>query len=604
MTANLPKHGISHKLPLLALFILMAGLIFLRVLEISQTAQAYVFFDVWRHTATQIMPIVEGDGTLGLLWYNMHANPSLTLHQLFSFTFLDFDLSKDFYLMLGLNVLMTSIIIRFMFRWQRERPDKAWQFYVLIAVLLIYLLGAKHNDHLMALHNYPFFFGTILALFVDRYTRENKWPLRRYMVIFALVLITLFSHYSYGYIFCIAAFLASSSFMLLHRNKANLILPLILLGVMIPYGFLVHVIKSQYSYVSHSPEIMPLTPALEVLDNWNVWYELVTTFPIRMTSAVAYDVKSVQTALSGLDQPVLLILFAALFAVFIAGLIFIIIKSKRPGGIFFLAMFFTGLVITATLPLSFRWGSKPLQEMTFGLHYQHMYRYAACGLVLIIWAGLLELSGRKRPRGKRSNGITAVILLGVSALFLGLKETEIHKNFDNKSKINSQRELALYMYAQEENEIDFVENDIIRYRLHETVLPFLSKHKVNIFSPDYGAEKELRSLKQAKRIIASTSLENFQINAEQPTIKARGNYLCFELKTSDQKHNILKLTVEGAPRRLGGGFWVVRDKEQVFRANIYTGRQVFYVIFEPQSAYRACVHKDADQTFTSEMLTR
>lgn len=459
--------------------------------------------DYFRHFFFTVIPIVDGSGSLSLLFNNHHASPLLHFHQIFTSLVLDGSLRIDAYT--GIVFFFIMAVYLAVTAFQELSIRSGSQFYAVLVAMLIALImtGLTATGPiawpLIFLQGYVLFFGLLVSVATYRLCIQPDSSNR--MALYAgSVVLAIFLHTSYGMLFFVASIPAIAIRIVSQRNYKLLAL---LMGAV---SFSVF-----WNYI-----LLPMFGQLEARDSGR--------FLDYITARL-------------LDLPLLMAAFGKAFATGVHGDTLSYTLHKNPPGSWQLMGFIliaiayayatlwalfaqrkvliAGVILLAVLlGISAALLSRGGEFFAFNLdapRYVLLYRLAAGAFLWSIADALVGLFYFFAPKLGKDN---QNILLSVATLVLLFTIIAMQvAAFNVASKRKSEMalaagwtELSVYMLG-----VDSANTYSLRNWqsggnaswVYNRVIAWLAVKKANVFSPDYRGSDYLTNYKRARSVYQS-----------------------------------------------------------------------------------------------------
>jgi hypothetical protein len=497
--------------------------------------------DYFRHFYFTVLPLVDGGGSLSLLFNNHHASPLLHLHQIFTSLVLDRSLRVDAYTGIGLFFIMAIYLAVTAFHEVLHRSGS--QLYALLVAILISLIATGLTASgpiswpLIYLQGYFLFLGFFIAVATYLICMQPNNRIR--IALYAgIVVLAILLHTSYGTMFFVASVPAIAWSAISQRNHKLVFLILGVAVFTLVWNFFV----------------LPMFGQLEFRDTGKS-LDYIADRLVDLPLVIAAFGKAVATGVHG---------DAFSFTINRDALGF-----WRMAGFFCLAMTYAGATLWATLAqrklliagvimMAVLLGamsallSRGSDTFAFNLdapRYILLYRIAAAAFFWSIADALISLFGLVTPKGGKR--IQGALLSVVALVSLSLVVTLQVAAFDIIAKRKPQmavaagwNELAIYMLGVDSVNTYSLKNwqsGANASWVNNKIIAWLVQKEANVFSPDYRGSDYLANYIKARSIYQSRR-EN-----PLPLIMDQKNCLQHNGFTRDQAWNIkLKSPINGS----------------------------------------------------------
>lgn len=453
--------------------------------------------DVYRHLEEIVLPLIQGQAGLSILWTNHHPSPLLHLIQLANLEFFDFRLDYEAYLGLFFQVVGTALILKTLLaesanETRRRGPGDVLFAFVFVAIALGFNSPVQYTWPLLATVQYLYFFGIVLFLLVDRCIRARSGA--RLLGVAVAALVFLFANADYAIIFLASIIALLVLIYCLERRTEYLHTVLVLASVWAVYSVSMWI-------------ILPKGPSSQIMSTGEIIMNLlehpiynVTRFAVSLSTGLV-DTVSLKEKFPGTEY--LLIGLALLQAlIFVAIYITYLQKKLHRKSITPLALMMVAVLFFASVVIYRFWLLDNTVWSTASDRWAPTYKLAVLGMLWALWVICKE---SKLSRTSVSSRVLKVGAVLTACLILLIQGVQIYASWAKLPVLRRHTDMAamaVYLAGKTtENDIVLPANitETMLQGEYADVISYLEKNRLNVFSENYPAGDLLKQHLNAHR---------------------------------------------------------------------------------------------------------
>jgi len=471
--------------------------------------------DYFRHFLYNVMPILDGTGSLSRLFTNHHASPLLHLHQIFTSYVLKTSLRVDAYAGILLFFSMAAYLAVAAFHELAVRSGS--KFYALLVALSIALVmtglttAGPISWPLIYLQAYFLCLGLILGISTYLLCTQPRSGNRQALYVGSVIIMVLL-HSSYGVLFFVASVAAIAIRAIPQRNYKLLVL---LLGTaMFVYSWNAHVL----AYFGQMEARNTSDSASNLAALFGQMPLLLAIFGKAVAAGFYGDAYAYVVDKNALPSWQMICFFSIAVAYAAATLWALMAQRKvLVAGVVMLA-----IGLGAVTVVVFR-GNGTFPFTIDASRYVLLYKFAAGAFV---WSSADALASLFRGVARRiSQGIRNILLSVIALGFLGaiiaiqlVAFTVISQRQTSLATLAGWNELSVYMLGVDSTNTFTLQNwhsGNNGSRVNTPVINWLVRNEVNVFSPDYRPTEHLARYIQARSIYQSSVEAPLRLEIDQ-----------------------------------------------------------------------------------------
>ena len=534
--------------------------------------------DVWRHLTNIVIPLLEGEQGLSILWSNHHPAPLLHIIQIVNLKFFGFRLDYHAYLGFFFQTLTTFLLLKNILSTTAptQRPVDSTR--VLAGLLIVCIaFGFNNLDQytwpLVATVQYLYFFGIVVFLAVDRCVLANSPT--QYFIVAGTSLFLVFANADYGTILLTAIIATTFLVYAIERRPVYLGTALTVSAVLIAYRLFLRT-------------LIPGDPGAGLLAKLAPLFEhplqSLIKFSLGLSTGLV-DARALKTRFPE-SEPLLIGISLLITAIFIIVFIAYLKNNLYRISMTPLALMLISVIFSASVIVNRNYLVADSAWSLVEPRYCPTYKLSMIGMLWALW---LLLSNKKAGYKQYCNKGSKILVGVVIGFILCIQGVQIHAAwkkgpyFDLLHKNNS---LGIFLASDTTSNTIKLPFVIIGFpKNYQDSLAYLKKNNLNVFSDNFPnsalLDNHVESRLQFKAsetaiTIGLTQNEQREVPENPASIDATWEVLPNGLRVTNNATQTIYLRIQASAKnyfRQAIILPITSGNDKVQKIHLYRGRQ-------------------------------